>query len=267
MVKDSASEGVLRPLDLDPERARRDRSRALRDRRHRLEFGAARRLRPARPRAAAALQREVAVPARRRPGRRPARSPPDGFRRTVEAVRRFRAIADAMGVAKIDVTGTEAIRRASNGPALAAAIAAEIRPRGSHPQRRRGGALRHARRDLRLLPPGRDGRRHGRRQPRSRRGARRPGRRSLGQPAARRAAGRGDARRRARRGQAPDRRRCCATSLPPALGQPVFYPVGGGWRALAKAHMEAVDAPVKVVHGYTLDDRGGARLRQVARRG
>src|SRR5260370_14317998 len=49
----------------------------------------------------------------------------EGFRRTVEAVRRFRAIADAMGVTKIDVTGTEAIRRASNGPALADAIAAE----------------------------------------------------------------------------------------------------------------------------------------------
>ena len=37
------------------------------------------------------------------------------------------------------------------------------------------------------------------------------------------------------------------------LARPVFYPVGGGWRALAKAHMEAVDAPVKVVHGYALE--------------
>ena len=46
----------------------------------------------------------------------------DGFRRTVEALRRFRAIADAMGVARIDVTATEAIRRASNGSELALAI-------------------------------------------------------------------------------------------------------------------------------------------------
>jgi exopolyphosphatase / guanosine-5'-triphosphate,3'-diphosphate pyrophosphatase len=38
-----------------------------------------------------------------------------------------------------------------------------------------------------------------------------------------------------------------------ALGRPVFYPVGGGWRALAKAHIASVDAPVKVVHGYTLE--------------
>jgi exopolyphosphatase/guanosine-5'-triphosphate,3'-diphosphate pyrophosphatase len=50
---------------------------------------------------------------------------PDGFRRTVEAVRRFRAIADAMGVSRLDVTATEAIRRAANGSALAARISAE----------------------------------------------------------------------------------------------------------------------------------------------
>lgn len=47
------------------------------------------------------------------------------FRRAVEAVRRFRAIAKMMGMTDFAVTGTEAIRRASNGPALAAAIVAE----------------------------------------------------------------------------------------------------------------------------------------------
>ena len=47
---------------------------------------------------------------------------PEGFRCAIEAVRRFRAIADAMGVGRLDVTGTEAIRNASNGPALAADI-------------------------------------------------------------------------------------------------------------------------------------------------
>src|SRR5215470_12631393 len=49
----------------------------------------------------------------------------DGFRRTVEATRRFRAIAEAMGVTRIDVLATEATRRASNGDELVAAIAAE----------------------------------------------------------------------------------------------------------------------------------------------
>src|ERR1700758_4978711 len=50
---------------------------------------------------------------------------PEGFRRTVEAARRFRAIAEAMGVGRLDVTATEAMRRASNGKALAEAIEAE----------------------------------------------------------------------------------------------------------------------------------------------
>ena len=204
------------------------------------------------------------MPPRRGPRRRPARSRRTGFRRTVEAVRRFRAIADAMGVTKIDATGTEAIRRASNGPALAAAIAAEIRSQGSHPQRRGGSALRHARRDLRLLPPGRVGRRHGRRQPRSRRGARRSRRRSLGQPAARRVAGRSDARRRAAPRPSAGSTRCCRRACRRRSASRCSTPVGGGWRALAKAHMEAANAPVKVVHGYTLATGGSARLRQIA---
>ena len=56
--------------------------------------------------------------------------------------------------------------------------------------------------------------------------------------------------------------RFCERSLPKELARPVFYPVGGGWRALAKAHLEAIGAPVKVVHGYTL---GAAEAREFAR--
>jgi exopolyphosphatase/guanosine-5'-triphosphate,3'-diphosphate pyrophosphatase len=175
----------------------------------------------------------------------------EGFRRTVEAVRRFRAIADAMGVTKIDVTGTEAIRRASNGPALAAAIAAEsglevrilsgaeeahfaalgvisgfFRPTGSVGDMG-GGSLEvaealddHVGDRWVSLPLGAL-----------------PVEAMLadGLPEAKR---RIDA--------------ILQESLPPAFEKPVFYPVGGGWRALAKAHMQAVKAPVKVVHGYTL---------------
>jgi exopolyphosphatase/guanosine-5'-triphosphate,3'-diphosphate pyrophosphatase len=51
-------------------------------------------------------------------------------------------------------------------------------------------------------------------------------------------------------------------SLPLELARPVFYPVGGGWRALAKAHMDTVGAAVKVVHGYTLS---AAEAREFAR--
>ena len=69
---------------------------------------------------------------------------PDNFRRTIEATRRFRAIAEAMGVTKIVATATEAIRRATNGPELAAAIRKEFGPQGPHPGGReeaRYGAL------------------------------------------------------------------------------------------------------------------------------
>ena len=175
----------------------------------------------------------------------------DGFRRTIEALRRFRAIAEAMGVAKLDITGTEAIRRASNGPALAAAIRAEtglevrilsgaeearfaalgvicgfFRPIGTVGDMG-GGSLevtealddhvgdRWVSLQLGALPV--------------------EAMLAEGAPEAKR---RIDA--------------ILQESLAPALGSPVFYAVGGGWRALANAHMQAVDAPVKVVQGYTL---------------
>src|SRR5208337_5009343 len=49
---------------------------------------------------------------------------PDGCGRSGEAMRRCRAMADAMGVGRVDVSATEARRRAANGAALAAAIGA-----------------------------------------------------------------------------------------------------------------------------------------------
>ena len=124
MVKDSASETALRPLDLNPERARgTDRapyaivdigSNSVRlvvyDQLGRAPLPRFNEKSLCRLGDGLAQTGEIAA---------------EGFRRTVEAVRRFRAIADAMGVTRIDATGTEAIRRASNGPALAAAIAAE----------------------------------------------------------------------------------------------------------------------------------------------
>jgi exopolyphosphatase/guanosine-5'-triphosphate,3'-diphosphate pyrophosphatase len=50
--------------------------------------------------------------------------------------------------------------------------------------------------------------------------------------------------------------------LPLSLAKPTFYAVGGGWRALAKAHMTAVKAPVRVTHGYAL---GAAEAREFAK--
>ncbi|MEZ5838216.1 MAG: Ppx/GppA phosphatase family protein [Geminicoccaceae bacterium] len=43
--------------------------------------------------------------------------------------------------------------------------------------------------------------------------------------------------------------------LPAFAGQKVFHLVGGGWRALARVHMHAVDAPVRVAHGYEAEAR------------
>jgi exopolyphosphatase/guanosine-5'-triphosphate,3'-diphosphate pyrophosphatase len=177
---------------------------------------------------------------------------PDGFRRTVEAARRFRAIAEAMGVAKLDVTATEAIRRASNGKNLAAAIAAEagvrvrilsgaeeahysalgvisgfFRPVGAVGDMG-GGSLEVAEAiDDRVggawasLPLG-------------------------ALPVEALLAEGYDVAKR----QVDETLR---TGLKASFARPTFYPVGGGWRALAKAHIEAVGAPVRAVHGYAVE--------------
>ena len=203
-----------------------------------------------------------------------------GFRRTVEAARRFRAIVDAMGVERVDVLATEATRRASNGPALVASILAEAnlsvrilsgteearfaamgvisgfyRPRGLVGDMG-GGSLEIAAIDddrveegsvslpLGALPTQALMARHGE-------GARE------------------------RIDALLDER------LPAGLTMPVFYPVGGGWRAFAKAHMRTRPTPVEVVHGYTLDwrevrefarsiyrpsEKGGAKLKGIPSR-
>jgi exopolyphosphatase / guanosine-5'-triphosphate,3'-diphosphate pyrophosphatase len=175
----------------------------------------------------------------------------DSFRRTVEAVRRFRAIADVMGVTDIDVIGTGAIRDASNGPALAAAIVAkcglEVRVLSGAEEARfaalgvisgffrpaglvgdmKGGSLElaealddHVGERWASLPLG-----------------------ALA-VASMLAEGLPEAKRRVDA--------LLHKGLPPVLGRPVLYAVGGGWRSIAKVHLETTGAPVGVVHGYTL---------------
>ena len=51
-------------------------------------------------------------------------------------------------------------------------------------------------------------------------------------------------------------------SLPPLLTDPVFYAIGGGWRALARVHIAMNQVPISVVHGYEVaaeDVRGLAK--------
>lgn len=54
-----------------------------------------------------------------------------------------------------------------------------------------------------------------------------------------------------------------ATSLPPLLTDPVFYAIGGGWRALARVHLAMTGAPISVVHGHEVP---ADELRVLARR-
>lgn len=41
-------------------------------------------------------------------------------------------------------------------------------------------------------------------------------------------------------------------NLPPLLTNPVFYAVGGGWRALARIHIAMNERTINVVHGYEM---------------
>lgn len=41
-------------------------------------------------------------------------------------------------------------------------------------------------------------------------------------------------------------------ALPPMLTEPVFYAVGGGWRALARIHIALNKHPISVPHGYEI---------------
>ncbi len=184
----------------------------------------------------------------------------ESFARTVAACRRFRAIGDAMGVARTDVLATEAVRKASNGQALVDAIAAaagfEVRVLSGVEEARfaglgvisgfyrptglvgdmGGGSL-----EVTEVVDDRVGERHvslplG----------------ALPVQALLAAAGR-DAKRRLDA--------LLTEGLPPALiANPVFYAVGGGFRAIAKAHMTAAGAPVRVVHGYAQDARAARRF-------
>jgi exopolyphosphatase/guanosine-5'-triphosphate,3'-diphosphate pyrophosphatase len=46
--------------------------------------------------------------------------------------------------------------------------------------------------------------------------------------------------------------RLLSDGIPPDLDSPTFFAIGGGWRAFARVLMAATEAPVQVVHGYTV---------------
>lgn len=178
----------------------------------------------------------------------------EGFRRTIEAMRRFQAIAGAMQVARIDVTATEAVRRAANGAELAAAI-------------RDASGL-----DVRILtgseeahysalgvvsgfyrPVGLMGDMGGGSLEVTEVLDDRAGETSVSLPL-----GALPVEAMLKSGAAAAKQDIDAmlkAGLPSAAPHRDFYAVGGGWRSLANVHMAMAKAPVPVVHGYTLEAR------------
>ena len=176
----------------------------------------------------------------------------ESFRRTVEAMRRFRAIADAMDVPRIEVIATEAVRRASNGNRLVAAIAEEA----GFTVRVLSGTEEAHYAALGVVagfyrPTGLIGDMGGGSLEVAEIADNRVGTSSVSLPLgalpvqALLSKGRGDAKRYLDS--------LLRQELPPSLNRPVFYAVGGGWRAFAQMHMASVAAPVRVAHGYRLD--------------
>jgi exopolyphosphatase/guanosine-5'-triphosphate,3'-diphosphate pyrophosphatase len=174
----------------------------------------------------------------------------EGFRRTVEAVRRFRAIADAMKVTRLDATATEAVRRAANGQDLVETISAEAEVA----VRILSGAEEARYATLGVIsgffrPVGVVGDMGGGSLEIAEALDDRVGERSVSLPL----------------GALPveallsDKGTAKRTidallkeGLPAALSHPTFFAVGGGWRTFAKAQMIAAGAPVQVVHGYRI---------------
>lgn len=189
----------------------------------------------------------------------------DAIEGTVQAVHRFCAIARAMEVPRIDVFATEAVRRATNGSALVGAIRKRS---GLSPQVLSGEEEAHYS-ALGVIsgfyrPKGLVGDIGGGSLEVAEILDDRVGEWSVSLPLgslpvqAMMVDDWASARR-----QIDEMLR---DRLPPPLTEPVFYPVGGGWRALAHVHIATNGAPIKVVHGYEIDAKEARALaKSIAR--
>jgi exopolyphosphatase/guanosine-5'-triphosphate,3'-diphosphate pyrophosphatase len=178
----------------------------------------------------------------------------EGCRRTVEAMRRFRAVADAMRVERIDAIATEAVRRASNGAQLLAQIAKEA---GFNVQVLSGAEeARFA--SLGVLA--------GFHQPNGVVGDMGGGSleiaeisdRGVGDFSASMPLGALPVQALLAKSRVDAKQRVDAIlteNLPPGLSRPVFYAVGGGWRAFARVHLASSAASLQVVNGYAINAR------------
>lgn len=184
---------------------------------------------------------------------------------TLHALHRYTAVAEAMGVGRIDIIATEAVRRAKNGPFLVNAIEEQT------------GLKTHVlsgKEEARFAALGVVAGFH---RPRGLVGDLGGGSLDLAQVVIDRV---GDQRVSLPIGALPitdamaedaaavKRRldQLLAAELPSALPFPRFYAVGGGWRALARVHMAMNDAPVKIAHGYSIDAENAREFAKSIRR-
>jgi exopolyphosphatase/guanosine-5'-triphosphate,3'-diphosphate pyrophosphatase len=175
----------------------------------------------------------------------------EGMARTLAAMRRFRAIADAMAVGRVDAIATEAVRHASNGADLVAAIAARtglaVRVLTGDEEARYAalGVISGFYRPSGLVGDMGGGSLEVAEINDDRVGDRRVSL-PLGALPVRALLEAGDASAKARVDA------ILGEGLPPELTGPAFYAVGGGWRAFSRVLMAARAAPVPVVHGYAV---------------
>ncbi|MFZ5962785.1 hypothetical protein ACOXXX_07510 [Thalassococcus sp. BH17M4-6] len=175
----------------------------------------------------------------------------DTMDRAVHAMLRFRAISDAMGVTRVDVIATEAMRRAKNGPDLIARIKAEtgFSPRLLSGEEEATYAAFGVISGL-FQPRGLVGDVGGGSLEIAEALGDRVGDRKVSMPL-----GALPVRAMMREGFDAAKKRIddiLRSDLPPMLTEPTFYAVGGGWRALARVHMAMNSWPIAVVHAYTL---------------
>jgi exopolyphosphatase/guanosine-5'-triphosphate,3'-diphosphate pyrophosphatase len=176
---------------------------------------------------------------------------PDGMTRTLAALRRFHAIADAMAVDRIDTLATEAVRQASNGAELVAQVAEQtgltVRVLSGEEEAYFGalGVVSGFYRPTGLVGDMGGGSLEMADVLDDRVGSHRISL-ALGALPVRAMLETGLAGAKAKVDS------LLRDGVPAALGSATFFAVGGGWRALARVHQAATGAAVPTVHGYTV---------------
>lgn len=183
----------------------------------------------------------------------------DAIRRTVHALRRFHAIATAMGVTRLDVIATEATRRAANGHALVDAI------------REATGLETRILTGIEEATYAAHGVISGFFQPKGMIGDLGGGSLEVAEVVGDRVGERmtsmpiGTLPVKAKMDQGLEVAKdwldgILAQSLPPLLTEPAFYAIGGGWRALARVQIATANMPIRTVHGLSLPAEAARKL-------